>query len=203
MKLIAVSQRIDFIDKREEFRDAIDERLNEFIVSFGGLPVPIPNNLFVKNINKTPSFYIDEWLNQIKPKGFVLSGGNDIGEYLNRDNTENKILNFARKMSLPTLGICRGMQLMTIWNGGKIKKLSGHVNTMHKITGEINENVNSFHNYSPDKCPSDFYVTARSNDEKIEAMSHKNLPWEGWMWHPEREKKFQKWNIIRAKNLFN
>ena len=98
MKLIAVSQRIDFIDKREEFRDAIDERLNDFIVSFGGLPVPIPNNLFVKNINKTPSFYIDEWLNQIKPKGFVLSGGNDIGEYLNRDNTENKILNFARKI---------------------------------------------------------------------------------------------------------
>ena len=171
MKLIAVSQRIDFIDKREEFRDAIDERLNDFIVSFGGLPVPIPNNLFVKNINKTPSFYIDEWLNQIKPKGFVLSGGNDIGEYLNRDNTENKILNFARKMSLPTLGICRGMQLMTIWNGGKIKKLSGHVNTTHKITGEINENVNSFHNTHQTNALQIFMLPL--GVMIVEAMSHK------------------------------
>ena len=29
MKLIAVSQRIDFIDKREEFRDAIESSINE------------------------------------------------------------------------------------------------------------------------------------------------------------------------------
>ena len=47
-----------------------------------------------------------------------------------------------------------------------------------------------------------FKVIAHSLDGEIEAIKHKSLPWEGWMWHPEREEKFLKEDINRIKNLF-
>jgi putative glutamine amidotransferase len=38
------------------------------------------------------------------------------------------------------------------------------------------------------ELPPNFVALAYSEDGEIEAMSHKDRPWEGWMWHPEREK---------------
>jgi len=32
---------------------------------------------------------------------------------------------------------------------------------------------------------------------------HRELSWEGWMWHPEREKKFVKINQERFKKLMS
>ena len=48
--------------------------------------------------------------------------------------------------------------------------------------------VNSYHNYSISTCPKNYEVTAYSNDRVIEGLRHKKLNWEGWMWHPERDK---------------
>ena len=48
--------------------------------------------------------------------------------------------------------------------------------------------VNSFHQYGFLKCPPFFKVLAKSNDGVIEAVSHEELNWEGWMWHPEKRK---------------
>ena len=36
-----------------------------------------------------------------------------------------------------------------------------------------------------------------SEDGSLEAMMHKDLPWEGWMWHPEREEIFSKTDLDR------
>ena len=39
-------------------------------------------------------------------------------------------------------------------------------------------------------------------DKSIEAIRHKKYNWEGWMWHPERDKKFNLKLVRRAKKIF-
>ena len=194
MKKIVVSQRIDFVSDRDETRDSIDQRLLNFIAKCDLLPIPIPNNTQLNDV----------WINIIDPDGIILSGGNNIGEYVDRDNTERKLLKYAYLKNIPVLGICRGMQFMATENGSTLSKVDGHTKTVHRIDGEISGYVNSFHDYKIDKCPDMFRVTARSTlDNSIEAIKHKILPWEGCMWHPERNHPFRESDIIRLISLFS
>ncbi len=103
-----------------------------------------------------------------------------------RDATERYLLSWAEKNLVPVLGICRGMQMMGVWAGGSLKRMAGQV-TRHLLQGEVVGEVNSFHDFSLSGCPLGFEVVARSEDGEIEAIRHTDLPWEGWMWHPERE----------------
>ena len=43
--IVGVTQRIDKIDSYNEVRDALDQRLVEWILKAGFIPVPIPNGL--------------------------------------------------------------------------------------------------------------------------------------------------------------
>ena len=45
-------------------------------------------------------------------------------------------------------------------------------------------------------------VLGYSNDRVIEGLRHKKLNWEGWMWHPERDKNFNLNLITKARKLF-
>ena len=194
MKLIAISQRVQTFEKYNEVRDLLDQRLNSFFIDAGYLPVPIPNALNDQ--------IIGQWLNSIQPTALILSGGNDIGEDPNRDNVEMNLLNYAKDRNCPVLGICRGMQMMTCWAGGTLKPVKGHVASRHNITGEITGNVNSFHKFAATKCPSEFITLATSDDNEIEAFRHVTLPWEGWMWHPERDPIHHERDLTRVQNLF-
>ena len=194
MKLVAISQRVEIFKKYDEIRDLLDQRLSSFCVDAGYLPVPIPNVL--------DDQILRQWLISLQPIALILSGGNDIGEDQKRDNVEKNLLNYAQDRNCPVLGICRGMQMMTCWAGGTLKPVDGHVANRHSIRGEINGNVNSFHNFSASKCPSGFITLATSDDSEIEAFRHETLPWEGWMWHPEREKKYHERDLTRMQNLF-
>jgi putative glutamine amidotransferase len=109
---------------------------------------------------------------------------------LERDFTERGLLEYARVNQLPLLGICRGMQVMGVHAKASLNSVSGHVGTRHRISGKMNGEVNSFHEKALASCPSDYRETGRSEDGVLEAIRHRNLPWEGWMWHPEREKAF-------------
>ena len=41
-----------------------------------------------------------------------------------------------------------------------------------------------------------------SGDGEIEAIRHLSLPWEGWMWHPERERVYSQDDVSRFLKLF-
>jgi len=204
LKIVAVSQRIDDYPDRNECRDALDQKLCRFIKECGYLVLPVPNSIITKKEENDEycSKELIEWLIAFTPNAILLSGGNDIGSYPDRDNTENIIIDFAEQRKLPVLGICRGMQMLATLAGANLKKVSGHVRTRHNLQGgTISGEVNSFHNMSLDTCPVGYHVLAKSEDGEIEAICHNKLAREGWMWHPERETTFDKRDITRAKNL--
>ena len=136
-----------------------------------------------------------------------FSGGNDIGQFASRDNTELQLLQYAEDKNLPVLGICRGMQFLAHYFEVGLKKVENHVSVRHKLLLNKNEygdqegSVNSFHNLSIESCPSGFEVSATSYDSNIEAIVNYEKRWEGWMWHPEREQKFLESDLIRAQKL--
>ena len=86
--------------------------------------------------------------------------------------------------------------------GSELIKIDGHVNVKHKIIGEINTEVNSFHNFALSKIPDEFELLAKSYDGVIEAIVCKSKKMEGWMWHPERDHIFNPIFIQRIKTLF-
>ena len=185
---------MEFYPNRNERRDALDQDLVRFVSSCGYLSMPIPNILLSVN-------QLYDWLKVIQPSAIILSGGDDIGCFPERDSTENYLLDYACQNGLPLLGICRGAQLMGIWSGAKLKTIDGHVNSRHHINGIIRREVNSFHNQTLTTIPTGFKILAYSEDGEIEAFGHTRLPWEGWMWHPEREKNFDKRDIERVRVL--
>ncbi len=203
MKLVGVSQRVDHFPNRNETRDGVDQRLITLLMVAGYIPVPVPNGLH-RTLPDGRSEYgaLEGWLATIEPQAFVLSGGNDIGQCRARDLTESWLLDHASQHKRPLLGICRGMQMMAHWAGVDLCPVKGHVRTRHRLSGEVAGEVNSYHGFALATCPLDFEVLARSEDGEIEAIRHQSLPWEGWMWHPEREGNFAARDVQRIKVLF-
>jgi putative glutamine amidotransferase len=183
----------------------LDQRLIQWLVHAGFVPVAIPNSLSDGSHFDVP--VLENWIKTVRPGALVLSGGNDIGEYPSRDSTERYLLGWADAERVPVLGICRGLQMMSVWAGADLNKQEGHVGTRHQlvVSGQRDEwpdNVNSYHNWSLASCPDGFEISARAEDNSIEAIKHITLPWEGWMWHPEREVSFVQQDVKRLKRLF-
>ena len=203
MKLVAVSQNVEVLINRNERRDTLDQNIVNFLLACGFLTFPVPNTLNkFSSVDETTNF-LDIFLNEMKPHAFLLSGGNNIGECPERDETEFAIISYAEKKRLPLLGICRGMQIMSLKAGVKPIPIASHAGTRHQIRGEIWGEVNSFHKFCIPDCPDDYLVVSKSDDAAIEAIKHRELPWEAWMWHPEREFNFVKRDVKRVKALFN
>lgn len=178
----------------------------QWIAANGFLPAPVPNVLVNTSGLHEQQPALESWLDSIQPNALILSGGNDVGEYIQRDVTEKYLLSWAESKKIPVLGVCRGLQLMSIWAGANLVKIEGHAGTRHSLlsinkTHEFPSEVNSYHNWGLASCPTGFDVLAKGQDGSIEAIRHTTLPWEGWMWHPEREVPFNNIDGIRFRTL--
>ena len=204
MKAVAVSQRVDWFESRSEFRDALDQRLYDFLLDAGFLPYPVPNAL---KFSKTD--FITEWLENVVPNAIVLSGGNNIGEFESRDSVEHSLIEYAVSKKIPLLGICRGMQFLGSFFGATLDKITGHAGTRHGLiqpkTGNHNfpKIVNSYHDFYLRDLPESIEIIATDREGICEAICHKSLPFEGWMWHPEREKPFSSIDIQNIRRILN
>ena len=115
-----------------------------------------------------------------------------------------KIKSHAKiNLSLKVLGICRGMQMISSFCGGTLKAVDGHLAKRHEINDISSRKVNSYHTFAIDNLPECFKVIYRSNDNSIESISHKTLPWHGCMWHPERDKIIHQMDKKMIRSLFN
>lgn len=183
LRIAAVSQRVDHVPGRDEICDSMDQALAVWLSKAGLAAFPVPNSLAVP---RAFGISIAAWLDELRPDLMLLSGGNDVGEFSARDAVETAMLTWAEQNSRPVLGICRGMQMMGVAAGGALVRLEGHVRMHHELGGDWPGRVNSFHNFGFMQCPMGYRVQSHAGDGSIEAMRHESLPWEGWMWHPER-----------------
>lgn len=202
MKKVIVTQRFSKDKKTNEIRDSLDIRMIRFLLSLNILPILIPNSFGEK-----PEIFTKYFVNQIKPHGLILTGGEDFGKNKSRDKVENILLKYFTKKKKPILGICRGMQNLSIFFGAKLKKIKNHIKVRHNCEFCTNDkyfprNIKCFHNFTIDKCPKNFVITVKSKDGSIESIKHNKHKWEGWMWHPERDYPFSKILKKRTAKIF-
>lgn len=180
---VAVSQRRDAVDGRDEVRDALDVRLCALLWELGFLPVPVPSAIGD----------LGEYIESLRPDAVALSGGNDIGQAPERDRLERALLVHAASCQVPVVGICRGMQMINHHQGGCIRPVLGHVAVRHRVIGPLvgpsSRQVNSYHNQGlvDGELGDDLEAVAWSDDGVVEALRHREWPWLGIMWHPERD----------------
>lgn len=202
---VAISQRVERVPAYGEERDCLDQQWVHFLQAQGLMPVAVPNAL--NDVTK--------WLADLQVEAIILSGGNDLSQLPNasntaplRDATESALLGYAKHQQLPLLGVCRGLQMLNVWLGGKLTPVEGHTATRHALVPAKNvegrPDVNSFHNWGiteADLAPplSAMYF---SSDGYVEAAKHETLPWLGIMWHPEREQPFSRHDQQLIESLF-
>lgn len=155
--------------------------------------------------------------------GVLFSGGNDVdpaqygesrldvcGEVTpERDLTEKLLVKALECRPLPTLGICRGIQSINVFNGGslwqdipsQIKDPLVHRNSTHEISpvhgtlfaeivGNETFTVNSFHHQSVKTVAPDYAAAAYAPDGTVEALVRPGDPsFLAVQFHPERSYK--------------
>ena len=208
MNRIAFTQRITKEKNYKEIRDCLDQNWINLAFKLNSIPLILPN-VDKKHTNKI--------LNICKPNLIVLTGGNDISQkikndnkiYKKRDDFELSLIRYSIKNSIPLIGICRGMQLINIFFEGKISKIQDHVRRKHKIfflkknKNIFTDKVNSFHNWGIKfkDLGKNLDILATDKENNIESFIHKSKKIIGIMWHPERNKFFNKKDVILFKKL--
>lgn len=102
---------------------------------------------------------------------------------------------------LPTLAVCRGMQILNVAMGGTLLQHVDeadvpHLNAvhavrvkvgsrLHAIVGSENIDVSSYHHQAIDRLGNDLTVTAVAADGIIEAVEHQRADIVAVQWHPE------------------
>lgn len=133
----------------------------------------------------------------------------NVVRYKNRDTTDRMILDAAIKFKKPVFGYCRGIQIINVYFGGSLyQNVKEQIPTKvlhkqadkHKLchTIDIEKNsflydvykeysiwVNSFHSQAIKQSGKGLQVVAKSADNVIEAVQHKDLPVYAVQWHPE------------------
>lgn len=186
------------------------------IVKAGGVPIIVPNTYDQEMIEAYAHLL----------HGLLLTGGPDIDPLLfdeepirdlgqitpRRDFLELEITKLFYEKQKPILGICRGLQVLNVAQGGTLyqdiyaqydgKLLKHRQNApsnygthfinidkqseLYKIVEQEKIRVNSYHHQAIKDVGQEFYVSSRSSDGIIESIESNAHPFAiGVQWHPE------------------
>jgi putative glutamine amidotransferase len=195
---------------------ALRQNYADVIVKAGGIPLPLPH------YPDLASIYADHI------DGLIITGGRfDVDPSLfgentihptvitkpSRTNFELAITKLIYQAGKPILGICGGMQLLNVIQGGTLiqhipdeirdclaheqpnpRHEPGHQITihpgtlLHRITGVMEESVNSAHHQAVKKVAPHMLINALAPDGVIEGIEDQTHPFcLGVQWHPEYE----------------
>jgi putative glutamine amidotransferase len=192
--------------------DALDPGYAAGIAAAGGIPLVVPRAARPEDALEGMD-------------GLLLSGGGDVAPATygapdegvseevdpETDAWELDLVAEARRRRLPTLGICRGMQLLAIAHGGALAQRVGdpslhpgmgalppeeslarrHPVELERgsaiagVFGTSRLSVNTLHHQAVSD-PGTLTVTGRAPDGTIEAVEAGDWPALGVLWHPEK-----------------
>lgn len=129
--------------------------------------------------------------------GLLLPGGGDINpqeyncsfsvDYDSDIDTSERILyeKFIDQKK-PIIGICRGLQVINVFQGGSLKNIDEHMDTKHPIKyNGSNHLVNSYHHQAIDRLGKNIEVLAYSSDNITEVITSEKLKMLAFQFHPE------------------
>lgn len=162
----------------------------------------------------SPAMDTDAWA---MAAGMVLPGGSDINpvrygqvldstyagsDYPSQDDSDARAITKAHQLGLPTLLICRGMQLWNVERGGTLvqhwpSEPIQHVGTIHDVqvtedsrlaaalghSGTVS--VSSYHHQAVGALGRGLSVVSRAPDGCIEAVEDPAVNTVAVQWHPE------------------
>lgn len=194
MKCVLITQR-EQTDQYGEQTDVLESAYVRYFQELGYLPIP------VSNFCEEPGLLYEA----VCPDAVILTGGGSLPtEYYdedygysvqeNRDKVETILVREALERNVPILGICRGMQFLNGYFGGKVSRLH--------LTGERPNGkdhpvifqgrtlmVNNFHNDGifREKLADGLTVLAEDMEfGVVEAFYSESDAVLGLQWHPER-----------------
>jgi putative glutamine amidotransferase len=183
------------------------EALCEAVWAAGGEP------LVVHGPNGAPAAELGSRLDRFD--GVLMPGGGDVDPRLygqephpeaeppvrHNDDLDVAVVRTVLDLGLPTLAICRGMQVLNVVLGGTLVQHLpegpvGHRNALHEVTvapgsrlhqalrrGRVT--VSSYHHQSVDRVAPGLVVTATADDGCVEALEHEAGTMLAVQWHPE------------------
>lgn len=179
----------------------------EVIAAAGGIPVLLPNNLVPEEALAICSGILFTGGGDVIPENYGVTDydasrlGLPIAE---RDDFELPLARLAYRHDMPTLGICRGAQVLNAALGGTLHlHVDGHRQTaerpvtthsvkivpgtrLHAIIGSGTTEVNSFHHQAADRVADCLRAAAVSHDGITEAVEDAGKRFFlGVQWHPE------------------
>lgn len=188
-----ITMRVTNAEGYDEPRDSIArDWSNYFIKAF-----PESKFLFIPNIGIEAVDFIKKWDINV----LVISGGDNIGETPQRDETEIELIKDTISRNIPIIAVCRGFQLIHKQYGGKLTEGNSDFIKKHRankhniIINNKSLEVNSYHVYKIDEKSIDknFNIFARCvKDDSVEGFVNDDIL--AMMWHPERDEQISKWN---------
>jgi putative glutamine amidotransferase len=158
------------------------ERALERLGTFDGLLVPGGGDL-------DPALYTDEPRHEASDDPDAVQDAADIA-----------VMRAAVAAAVPTLAICRGMQVLNVALGGTLTQHLDddgmHRDAIHRVELEPGSrlarvmgahavDVSSYHHQSVDRLAPGLRVVGRAADGCIEALEHVEAPVLAVQWHPE------------------